>query len=66
MTPNHSKFAAIEEDRFPAGTRILSALEKVGSPYLKKEFRRNCRKFLEDFVSCVLSTVGERSAIGRG
>ena len=66
MTPNHSKFAAIEEDWFLAGTWVLSALEKVGSPYLKKEFRRDCRKFLEDFVNCVLSTVAARSAIGQG
>ena len=66
MTPNHSKFAAIEEDRFLAGTRVLSALEKVGSSYLRKEFRRDCRKFLEDFVNCVLSTVAARSAIGQG
>ena len=65
MIPNHSKFAAIEEDRFLAGTRVLSALEKVGSSYLKKEFRRDCRKFLEDFVNCVLSTVAARSAIGQ-
>ena len=28
MAPKHSKFAAIEEDRFPAGTRVLSAPEK--------------------------------------
>ena len=66
MTPNHSKFAAIDKDRFLAVTRVLSALEKVGSAYLKKEFRRDCRKFLEDFVSCVLSTVAARSAIGQG
>ena len=66
ITPNHSKFAAIEEDRFLAGTRVSSALEKVGSAYLKKEFRRDCRKFLEDFVSCVLSTVAARSSIGQG
>ena len=66
MTPNHSKLAAIEEDRFLAGTRVLWALEKVGSAYLKREFRRDCRKFLEDFVSCVLSTVAARSAIGQG
>ena len=66
MTPNHSKIAAIEEDRFLAGTRVLSALEKVGSSYLKKEFRRDCRKFLEDFVNCVLSTVAARSPIGQG
>ena len=66
MTPNPSKFAAIEEDRFLAGTRVSSALEKVGSAYLKKENRCNCRKFLEDFVSCVLSTVAARSSIGQG
>ena len=66
MTPKHSKFASIEEDRFLTGTRVLSALEKVGSPYLKKEFRRDCRKFLEDFINCVLSTVAARSAIGQG
>ena len=64
MAPNHSKFAAIE-DRFPAGTRLLSALEKVGRSYVKKEFRRDCRKFLEDFVKCVLSTVAAKSAIGQ-
>ena len=60
--PNHSKFAAIEEDRLLAGTWVLSALEKVGTSYLKKKFRRDCRKFLEDFVNCVLSTVAVRSA----
>ena len=65
MAPNHSKSAAIETDRFLAGTRVSSALEKVGSSYLKKEFRRDCRKFLEDFVNCVLSTVAARSAIGQ-
>ena len=66
MTPNHSKFVAIEEDRFLAGTRVLSALEKVGSCYLKKDFRRDFRKFLEGFVNCVLSTVAARSVIGQG
>ena len=38
----------------------------MGSSYLKREFRRDCRKFLEDFVNCVLSTVAARSAIGQG
>ena len=66
MGPNHSKFASIEEDRFPAGIRMLSALEKVGSSYLKKEFRRDYRKFLEDCVNCVLSTVATRSVIDQG
>ena len=66
MAPNHSKFASIEEDRVLAGTRVLSVLQNVGSSYLKKEFRRDCRKFLEDFLNCVLSTVSARSAIGQG
>ena len=66
MAPNHSNFVAIEDDRFLAGTRVLSNLKKVGSSYLKEEFRRDCRKFLEDFVNCVLSTVAARSAIGQG
>ena len=66
MAPNHSKFAAIEQYRFHSGTRMLSAFEKVGNSYLKKEFRRDCRKFLEDLVNCVLSTVAARSAIGQG
>ena len=66
MAPNHSKFAAIEEDSFLASTRVLSALEKVGSSYLKIEFRRDCRNFLEDSMNCVLSTVAARSAISQG
>ena len=66
MAPNHSNFAAVEEDRFLSGTRELSALEKVRNSYLKKEFRRDCRKFLEEFVNCVLSAVAARSIIGQG
>ena len=33
---------------------------------MQKEFRRETRRFLEDFVNCVLSTVASRSAIGQG
>ena len=65
MAPNHSKFATTEENSFLAGTRVLSALEKEGSSYLKKEFRRVCRKFLEEFSNCVFSTVAAMSAIGQ-
>ena len=65
MAHNHSKFAAIEKDWFLAGTRVLSVLETVGSSYLNKDFRRDCRKFLEDFVNCVLSTVAAKSIIGQ-
>ena len=38
----------------------------MGSSYLKKNFTRGCRKFLEDFVNCVLSTVAASCAIGQG
>ena len=44
----------------------MAALGNVGSHYLQKEFRRDARRFLEDFVNCVLSTVAARSVIGQG
>ena len=65
MTPDHSKFPANEEDCFLDGCRMLSAHEKVGSSYLKKEFRRDFRKFLEAFVNCVLSTVAASEVYDR-
>ena len=48
------------------GTRVMVALGKVGSHYLQTEFRLESRRFLEDFVICVLSTVAALSVIGRG
>ena len=33
---------------------------------LQEEFRRDARRFLEDFVNCVLSTVAARYVIGQG
>ena len=47
-------------------TRLLSSLEKIKSSFLRKEIRRDCRRFLEDLVSTVLSTVAARSPIGQG
>ena len=44
----------------------MAALDKVGSQYLQKEFCRDARRFLEDFVNCVLSTVASRSIISQG
>ena len=65
MLPNHSSFAAIEKDRFLVGTCVHAALEKMTSHYLKKEFRSNARRFLEEFTSTVLSTVAARSKLGQ-
>ena len=65
MVPNHSRFPAIDEKNFLVGTRVIAALGKVGSHYLQKEIR-DARRFLEDFVNCVLSTVAARSVIGQG
>ena len=45
---------------------MMAALGKVSSHYLQKEFRRDARRFLEDFLNCVLSTVAARSVIGQG
>ena len=66
IVPNHSRFPAIDDQNFLVGTRVMAALGKVGSLYLQKEFRRDARRFLEDFVNCVLSTAGARSVIGQG
>ena len=66
VVPNQSRFPAIDEKDFLAKTRVMAALDNVGSQYLQKEFRRDARRFLEDFVNCVLSTVASRSVIGEG
>ena len=65
MLPNHSCFGAIGEEHFLEGTRLLASLEKINSGFLRKEFRRDCRRFLEDLVSTILSTVAARSQIGQ-
>ena len=63
VLPNHSKFPPIADGEFLAGTRVLAALNKIGSSYLKREFQRDARRFLEEFTACVLSTVAARSNI---
>ena len=66
MLPNPSCFGAIAEEHFLEWTRLLSSLEKKNSSFLRKEFRRDCRRFLEDLVSTILSSVAARSSIGHG
>ena len=66
MLRNHSCFGAIAEEHFLEGTRLLASLEKINSSFLRKEFRRDCRRFLEDLVSTILSKVAARSPIGQG
>ena len=63
---NHSRFVPIDDKNFLEGTRVMAALGKVGSQFLQKEIRRDARRFLEDFLNCVLSTVASRSVIGQG
>ena len=65
VLPNHSKFPAIADGEFLAGTRVLAALKKIGSSYLKREFQRDARRFLKEFTTSVLSTVAARSKIGQ-
>ena len=66
MLPNHSCFGAIGEEHFSEGTRLLAFLERNKCSFLRKEFRRDCRRFLEDLVSTIFSTVAARSQIGQG
>ena len=66
VLPNHSKFPPTPDGEFLAGTRVLAALNKIGSSYLKREFQRDARRFSEEFTTSVLSTVAARSKIGQG
>ena len=66
VLPNHSKFPPIADVDFLAGTPVLTALNKIGSSYLKRKFQRDARRFLEQFTTSVLSTVAARSKIGQG
>ena len=66
MTPDHSQFPAIDEKAFLSGIHLMNAPEKVGSHYLRTEFRGDARRFLEEIVKCLMSTVASRSLIGQG
>ena len=65
VLPNHSKFPPIAVGEFLPGTRVLAALNKIQSSYLKREFQRDARRFLEELTTSVLSTVAVRSKIGQ-
>ena len=64
--PKSLCFGAIGDEHFLKETRLLSSLEKMNSSVLQKEFLKDCRRFLEDLVSTVLSTVAVRSPVGQG
>ena len=63
---NHSKFPPISDEEFLSGARVLAALNKIWSSYLKSVFRRVSCRFLEEFPNPVLSTVAARCNIGQG
>ena len=65
MLANHTKNPPIADAEFQVGTRVLAAVNKIGIAYLKKEFQRDARRFLEDFTNSVLSTVASRSKTGQ-
>ena len=66
VVPKRSRFPAIGEKDFLVGTRVMAALVKIVSHYLRTEFRRDAGHFLDEFVNCVLSTVAAISVIGQG
>ena len=66
MLPNCSCFGAIAEELILEWTRLLSSPEKINSSFLRKEFRRDCRRFLEDLVSTIFFTVIARSPVWQG
>ena len=65
MLRNHSGFGSIAEEHFLKGPVCYRPFEK-NSSFLRKEFRRDCRRFHKDLVSTILSTVAARSPVGQG
>ena len=66
LTPNPSRLPPIDEEDFLSATRVMTALNKVGSHYLKTELRRDACRFPEEVVICMLSTVASRSPTEQG
>ena len=66
VLPNHSKIPPIADGEFLAVTRVVAALIKIGCSNLQRDFQRDARRFLEEFITSVLSTVAARSKIGQG
>ena len=63
---NHSQFASHGDERFLSGRCVLVAPQQIRSYYLKKEFRREARQFLEGVTNSVSCTIAARSNIGQG
>ena len=55
----------MEEEEFLSVTRVVVALNKNVSYYLKKELHREDRQFLDELTNSVLSTVAARSSFGQ-
>ena len=66
VLPNHSQFPPIADKDFLAGIPVLAVLNKIGISYLKREFQRDARRFLEEFTTSMLSPVAAHSKIGQG
>ena len=66
MLTNNFCFGAMREEQFLEGCRILPALEKRNSSFLRNEFRRECHSLLEEFVTTILSLVAARSLVAEG
>ena len=62
---NHSKFPPNADEELLPRMRAVAALNKIGSLYLKRDFPRETRRFLEEFTNSLLSTVAARSKIGK-
>ena len=63
VVASHSQFLATVEKDFLSCTRVMAALDKIGDQKPRTGFRRDARRFLEEFVNCILSTVASRSVI---
>ena len=63
---NDCNFHPVSDEEFLSVARVLAALSKIGSSYLKRDFRREARRLLEEFTNSVLFTVAAGSNSGQG
>ena len=63
--PKSFVFWSHRRREFPGkGPSVIIPL-KTNSSFLRKEFRKDCRRFLEDLVSTIFSTVDVRFPVGQ-
>ena len=64
--PESFVFWSHRRGAIPGRDPFVIKLEKINRSFLQNEFHKDCRRFLENLVSTVISTVAALSPVGQG